>query len=341
MTRLAVAILGLAWIFPGANYGAEPRVDLELATEAGFAATQAAAWSELLSKAGFSSVRIRGGREDEQPKLETRPSKTTPSYSVLGILTANDQLLLPKSRFGLKDRGPIEEWLKKLRESGEEGISIKPGAFGLLPRQREALDKALAVPFKSSTLGKQPREVAKLIADGLSLKFVTDPAGQTALAANEPIADELQGLSSGTALAALLRPLGLALVPERAGSDIRLRIADSRTAKEFWPVGWPPRGNPRETLPDLFKMLPVEIKETPVSEVIASVGSRLKTPVLIDYNSLARYNADLNSKVNFPSANTFYGNVLDRTLFQAKLKYELRVDEANKPFLWITTVRHE
>ena len=34
-----------------------------------------------------------------------------------------------------------------------------------------------------------------------------------------------------------------------------------------------------------------------------------------------------------------YSQALRRVLSQAKLKYELRVDEADKPFLWITTIK--
>ena len=33
------------------------------------------------------------------------------------------------------------------------------------------------------------------------------------------------------------------------------------------------------------------------------------------------------------------GKILDRILFQANLKYEVRVDEANKPLLWISSSR--
>jgi hypothetical protein len=318
---------------------AEPRVVLEVAVDRGFPATDAGAWSELLTKAGFSNVRIRSGQGGEEPSLERRSGGTGAAFHVVGLLTANNQLVLPNARFGIRDRTGIEQWLAKVRLDGAEGISIKAGAFGLLPRHLETVREALATPVKFSTAGKSPREVAKGIADGLSLKFVTDPAGQRALAAMDPVADELAGLSSGTALAAVLRPLGLALVPERAGAELRLRIADGRTVKEYWPVGWPPKGNPRETLPDLFKFLTVEITQTPAAEAISAIGERLKAPVLIDHNSLAKFEVDLNAKIDLPSAKTFYAAVLDRTLFQAKLKYELRVDEADKPFLWITTLR--
>jgi hypothetical protein len=321
------------------NFAAEPRVSLEIATEPGFVPTEARAWSEMLSQAGFANVRIRGGRADDRPGIETRGTDAAPSYYVLGVLTSDNKLALPKARFGLADRAKIEQWLANVRASGVEGIAVKPAAFGLLPRQLVAVHEALAVPVGFSTKDKQPREVARQIADGLSLKFISDPAGQQALAAQEPVLDELQGFSSGTALAVILRPLGLALLPERSGADVRLRIADIGRAPEHWPVGWPPKGNPKETLPDLFKFLNVEIVQTPIAEALTAIAGRLNVPLLIDHVSLARQQADLSAKVDLPRTNIYYAGALDRLLFQAKLKYELRVDEANKVFLWVTTLR--
>jgi hypothetical protein len=317
---------------------AEPRVDLEVISEPGFIVTDARAWSEMLSQAGFSSVRIKSGTPDS-PSLQTSGTASSPAYRVVGILTSENQLVLPKGRFKLADRGQIEAWVRKLRDGGEEGVFIKPAAFGLLPKQLVEVHEALAVSVKSSTVGQTPRDAAKQIADRLSLKFISDEGSQRALAAGEPVADELQGLSSGTALAALLRPLGLVMFPEKNGAEIRLRITSSKSAKEHWPVGWPPKGNPSETLPDLFKFLNVEIEKTPLSEVLTAISGRVKAPLLLDHNALAREEIDMNSKVSLPKTNTYYARALDRMLFQAKLKQELRVDEANKPFLWITTLK--
>jgi len=66
----------------------------------------------------------------------------------------------------------------------------------------------------------------------------------------------------------------------------------------------------------------------------------VKVPIVIDYNALARLEVDLaKTKVELPKANTFYGKALDRILFQANLKYEVRTDEADKPFLWISGIK--
>jgi hypothetical protein len=70
------------------------------------------------------------------------------------------------------------------------------------------------------------------------------------------------------------------------------------------------------------------------------VGKRVKAPIVIDYNALARLDVDLaTKKVDLPKTNTFYARALDRVLSQANLKYEVRVDEADKPFLWISSIR--
>src|SRR5439155_17246872 len=138
---------------------------------------------------------------------------------------------------------------------------------------------------------------------------------------------------------AILRPHGLVMLPEKNGSDIRLRIASSRDAKEHWPVGWPPKGNPNETLPELFKFLKVNIGDAAVSEALTAIAGRVKAPVLLDHNSLARARTDLSTKVSLAETNIFYSRALDRLLSQAKLKYEIRLDEADKPFLWVTTVQ--
>jgi hypothetical protein len=333
-TSLSIA----AAVAPPNSLAAEPRVNLEIATTPDFPQTEIRKWSDLLGQLELGSVRIRGGKGDDAVEIKVLGKEDSPTYQVTGILS-EDKLLLPKGRFTLSDRAKLEQWFAKLKEGGIEGVTVKPAAFGLLPTQLVTVHEALAVPVAFSTKDQSPRDVAKRIADGLSLKFITDTAGQRALAAEELMADELQGVSSGTALAAVFRPLGLVFLPEKSGSEIRLRIADSRSAREHWPVGWPAKGNPQQTLPDLFKMLNVEIAATPLNEALPAIQERLKAPVLFDHNSLARQEIDLATKVELPKTNTYYDRILDRLLAQAKLKYELRIDEADKPLLWITTIK--
>src|SRR3954466_13126141 len=110
LVALAAVIAGLS---AGISKAAEPRVDLEVALEGGSVPTEARAWSEMLTKAGFSSVRIRSDKEDS-PSLVTLGTAQSPVYKVIGILTNANQLIVPRGRFGLNDRAAVEQWLKKL-----------------------------------------------------------------------------------------------------------------------------------------------------------------------------------------------------------------------------------
>ena len=48
---------------------------------------------------------------------------------------------------------------------------------------------------------------------------------------------------------------------------------------------------------------------------------------------------DLKAKIGLPKANLSYARILDKLLTQVKCKAEMRLDEADKPFLWITTLK--
>ena len=43
--------------------------------------------------------------------------------------------------------------------------------------------------------------------------------------------------------------------------------------------------------------------------------------------------------VTLPRSRTTYSLALKKLLFQAGLKFEVRVDEAGTPFLWISTIK--
>lgn len=316
---------------------AEVRVELEVVSEMPLLSTDAAAWSALLTRAGFSSVRFRVGQD--APALVPTGTGAARRYRVVGLLSDQKQLILPHGRFRLEDAGAIQRWLQTLRDDGEEGLATKPAGFGLLPRQLVEVQQALAAPVRIGTKGQPPRDVARQIASDVPLPFVSDPSVPPVLAAGEPVADELQGLAAGTALAALLRPLGLVLVPEKEAGKVRLRIVLAGQAREFWPVGWPPKEPPGQTLPELFKFLNVQIDRAPAAEVVEAIRQRVQVPVLYDHLALERHKVDRTVPVSVPKSHTFYAKALSQALAAAKLKYELRIDEAGKPFLWITTLR--
>jgi hypothetical protein len=148
-------------------------------------------------------------------------------------------------------------------------------------------------------------------------------------------------MSAGTALAAALRPLGLVLWPiAQADDTIELRIGPPSATSAAWPIGWPAEQAPPEAVPKLFEKLPVEINQTPLAEALAAIQHRLQIPVLVDHNGLAAAEIDpARIPVRFAAQRTTYQRVLDRVLFQGRLQSEVRMDEAKRPFLWISPIQ--
>ncbi len=340
--RLAACVVAIAIAALAGVALAAPRVELELVTEERAPVTAPQAWIEALKNSGADSLRVRSARSGDKAEVVTRGSGESASYAVTGVITDRNQLILPGGRrFTLSDKGAIKEWIADLKLGGADDIGAERGAFGLTSKELVEAHETLSVKVSFSTRGQPSDSVIDKISRGITLPIELSASAKAALAAGDPVPDELNGLSSGTALAAALRPLGLVLVPDKPrGGKLRLVITDGRSVKETWPVGWPSGKPPRETLPDLFKFLNVEIKEIELSTAVDAIRKRVGAPLLYDYNSMARQGIEPSEvKVSLPSGRTFYDKALSQLLFQAGLKSELRVDEADQPLLWITTLK--
>ena len=316
---------------------AAPRVSFELVTDTGFAITDSQRWIDVMKDLDQSGIRIRGGRPGDETSIENRGTEASPSYHVVGILMANNQLALPYGKFSLRDRAGIAKWIEKLKDGGIDGFTTQKAAFGLTSEELVEFDKQLSKPINIDTKGVRAGDVARTISRSLNMETSVTASARRAFARNESVLDELKGLSAGTALAATLRPLGLVLAPEKPrGGKVRLVISAVREVEESWPVGWPPQAKPREAAPKLYEYLLVEVDRTPILEAIQAIQGRVETPFLFDHNGMARQQIDLTTEVSFAKKRVQYLRVLNQVLFQARLKSEVRLDEAGKAFLWIS-----
>ena len=317
------------------------RIELELMTEPGLPVNAAQRWLGALKDVPFSSIRIRSANPGDQVEVRQRGGAESRSYQVVGLLTERNTLRLPGGEFRIGDTSGLRDWLARLQDGGETRLQESPGVFGLTPTQLVAVHEALSVPIAFSTRGQPAFAVLKRIASGLPLSFSADAEARQAMSGGEPVGDELQGLTAGTAMVAVLRPLGLVMAPrQQPDGTLKLQIADVRGMAESWPVGWPPQKPPRETAPQLLTFLNVEIEKTPLSTALDAIRARIDLPLLFDHNGLARHRIDPAAvNVSLPAGRTYYQGAIDRLLNQAGLKSDLRVDEAGKPFLWISTLK--
>ncbi len=318
---------------------ADPPVSLELLTEPGFRMTRTQRWIGFLTDVGFAPVRIRGARPGEEAKITRMGTDNAPRYRVRGLLNSRGMLHVPGATIRYGQRRELTAWLAKLRHGGKEAATSPTGVFGLTAKQLLHVHDALAAPVAQTTRGTRINVQIQQIASSLGAELLLDTKARSALRSPETVSDELRGVSCGTALVALLRPLGLELVPTTPEQGkLRLKVLPTGIEKDQWPLGWKPKKPTGQIAPALLKFVPVEIADTPLTEALDAIHKRLNIPILIDHNALARREVDIAMKVSLPQTKTFYKKIIDRLLYQAKLKCDLRVDEADHPFLWITTL---
>jgi hypothetical protein len=297
-------------------------------------------------------VRIRGIRQSDEPRVTDTGTPDRPSYRVLGILTARDQLRLPGRTFTRTDRVKLKDYFDQLGADGAESLTAPRGMFGLTESEIKAVFAELAQPLNFETARQKPRAVLEQLQTSLSLAINFDAEAVSALDRAAPLRDELKGLATGTALAMLLHNHGLAIRPVKdRGQPVALYVitADrdelssaaagktSDIAQRNWPIGWQPHDTPGRTAPSLFEIRNAEIKGYTLEETLAAIAPRIKIPYYFD--RVALIGNDINPskiQVHVPRTRTSYKRVIDRALSHARLGSQVRIDEAGQPFLWIT-----
>jgi hypothetical protein len=94
-----------------------------------------------------------------------------------------------------------------------------------------------------------------------------------------------------------------------------------------------------DTCPALFQFKNIELDDKPLDEVLEAVAAVLDIPILIDRQGLVAKGVDFSQvKITFPRKRTTWTEALKAFTYKAKSKMEVLVDEAGKPFLWITPI---
>ena len=88
---------------------------------------------------------------------------------------------------------------------------------------------------------------------------------------------------------------------------------------------------------EMFKFLTFEISGYTLAQALDVLSPRLGVPLKFDDLILQRRDIHPDKiQVKLPRKKTYLKRAVDRILGQARLSGELRVDEAGKPFYWIT-----
>jgi hypothetical protein len=313
------------------------QVSLEVVTEERVSLTAQQEWGRRLAQAGLTNVRFHAKQVSDKTEIRNLGTQSAPLYQVVAVLAPDETLLVPGARFRAGDVAELKRWLDDLARNGPLESRPAKTAFGLEVAQFQQVEKDLSRLVGFSTAGVSRQEVIRRIRRQLSVPLGSMPER---LPDDDNVVEELSGLSCGTGLACVLRPMGLCLIPQAEKGGVGYSIVPAKPGAEVWPVGWPPGKPPGEVVPAMMEFLNANVQGVPVTKVIEAVSGRVKLPALLDHNAMARWGIDPEKAiVKLPQSRTTYSLLLRNALAKARLKSEVRIDEAGHPFLWITTIK--
>ncbi|WP_442484520.1 hypothetical protein [Aeoliella sp. SH292] len=318
---------------------AEAWITVEVVTEPGSQPTGQREWIEMLTAAGADDVRIRGAHAGDKPELRDSGSPERPRYTLVGMLDGRGQLVLPGGRFDRGSRDKLKDYLDRLGSDGAEGVTAPRGAFGLTEKQTKLMHDDLALVLDTETKGQSLADVLKAADARTKLDLRMDDTAWRVVSKAEPVSDEVGELTVGTALAILLKRDGLVLVPTKErGEEVVHRVALASDIKsEVWPIGWKPNQPPTKLAPKMMERLNAEVEGFSLAEAMDSIAPRAEVPILWDHATLReRKIVPAEIQVKLARQNTSLIRVIDRLLFQARLRGELKMDEAGTVFYWIS-----
>jgi hypothetical protein len=320
-----------AWAAPAGQVQLEIAGDSQLGGPMSFQQ-----WSQALAAAGVQNFRLRSGQAGDKPSIEIGGTEQMPLYKVTAVLGNGDELLVPGGRFRRSECKKLAVWLDDLAKRGPPEKREKVSAFGLTASQLEKVNSDLSKAVGFSTKGMTRKEAVDKIGGqlGLSLKIEGTLAD-----GDDKIEEELSGFSSGTALACILRPSGFCLAPQVNGETLSHAVKKAQLDQEVWPVGWPAESG-QKVLPGMYEFHNVNVAGVTAAKLLEVVGKQVNAAVLYDHNALARHGIEPDkAAVSNPQERTTYSIALRKMLAKVGLKFEVRVDEAGKPFLWVSTVK--
>ncbi|MDO5113811.1 MAG: hypothetical protein Q4E67_05505 [Planctomycetia bacterium] len=319
----------------GAQKGVSSKnIRLEIFCDGPLQPIAAQQWGAALQSTGFSGVQLRGGNEEDVLDLR---KISEGEYHALGMLTKEETLLLPGGKkFSRRQLGEIRPYLVGLleeRERLEEEQALEAEKARLWEKVLEKLSPAVGVETKNVERRKVLREISQKLKGNVHVPMSI----RDVLEKEDCVREELQTVSRGTAMAYVLRYIGYcAVLTKKPSGEMELVWTPSEkiTSEEILPVGYPLERMPRE----MFESFRANVDGALLSVVLDALSQRLQIPFLYDYNSMAAEGIEISEvSVKLNPMKITYDRLLDTLLSQARLKKEVRMDEAGQPFLWITT----
>ncbi len=317
-------------------------VSVELFTGSEGVGLHAQQWQQVFAKLGVS-FRARRAIFKDKPEVRERMLGSTRQVTVVGRLDRSGQIVLPDRTFRRSDAAKLAEWIRELKTFGAKGSPEGKQLWGLDKVQFSSLYSALGAMLAADLEGldletalakmqlpaRYPLRITTTARGWLSTEFPRAPAHR----------HSLKGLSKGTALAIVLNDYGLGFRPLRTPEGtIELAVDPFTKTTDVWPIGWEMAAiERRKAAPKMFQLVPVELEDVKLIDVLAAVSVKTDVPILIDHYRIAAKQIDLdNQRVSQKPSQVSWSLLIKRLANSAKLTREIKRDESGRPFVWIS-----
>ncbi len=303
-------------------------------------------WGRVFQEMGIV-VRFREGRSGERVHVANVERGGKSYTEVVGLMESDGRISFRGQKFEMTETEKIEAWLAELRKYGASGPPASNPTWGLTDEQFGSVTRLLSAPVEQPVAMQSAVETidALQLPSAFRIRF-TEAARSKVLSQPSPdlpgMADfneNVQGMSKGTVLAIVLAQFGLGFRPQVAteGGYI-LEIDAGDESSNLWPVGWKTKEAINVAVPEIFKPLPVDLEDVPVSAIVDVLSDRLKVPSFYSTAALNRAKIDASElrytrKPEKIPPSRLMSLLGDR--FQMGM--DVRTDESGKCFLWVTT----
>jgi hypothetical protein len=297
-------------------------------------------WHEVFRELDVG-VRIRPPLGRDKPEIKESTRGNFRIVSIVGRMDREGKVTFPGKTFTIGDTDVLKEWLDEFRTYGAQGAPEGKPRWGLTEAQFEQVFEQLSRPVEGPLRGLELRDaVARVpLPDGLKVVFHSDAEALLKVKGTGTLAIEVEGLSGGTALAAVLAQWKLGFRPLRdPKGGVRLVVEPLEKISDPWQIGWSvDEVTPRnQIVPKLFEMVMTGFDEVPLSEVLDAVQERTGVTILINRAFCLEREIDVDQvRVSYPRKRTAWALVVQSTVRQVRLNYEFRLDEADRPFVYV------
>lgn len=287
------------------------------------------------------SIQTRRSSGDDKPEIEQNVRGTFREVRLIGILDRRGEIQFPGHQFARKDVGKLKEWLNELKTYGAQGSPDSKPLWGLSSDQFRTVFAELSEQAPVNVQGMPLKEaISKLdFPKTLPVRININAEKQVSEKYQDlKVIPDLGKLAKGTVLAILLKQYGLEFYPSRTPSgSLELVVTPIGSVSRAWPIGWELKESRQKTAPRYFQLIPVELTNVPLRDVLLAASKASGIPMIVDEYAVQQKGVDLDQvKVNISKKRTTWGILIRNAIGRDGLTRKLVIDERGQPFIWIT-----